>query len=812
MSTGDDAAGHRQGPASRIVRIAGWAAPVCAGLVVFATVWLAVPHEAWLPVPPPVPLADAWQQPIERTTAWLVDAHVAALRRLPGDVAAAAVIASAVWSALTAVVLARTLRFASLGVPAAALLALAAASAPLFAWQAGSPLGGGPLSLFAAMWLWATTRRTDSRFAARVSSSPRKRWLVVAIMVVAVALALGLGDGREAVARIRGDLGPIGLLLALVSLSGVIDDDSARRRRMWMGAAVIFGVAAPLPPHLHAAVVLPWTWGIAGDGLARLVRWRGRGAGRWAMAGLVAWIALHAGRVPWGQQRQHAALVRTWADGVTALVDAGHPLVEDRSTSGRLVAALIRANAGRPAGPRLMSPLDAYAAAGRGRSPIVVDASVRDRLQWSGLGLDAVDPNDGGVPLTRLLDALPRGTIVLAAISRDAAATLTPVDWQALGGIGLRSPDAGLARGHLVAGVTRARVEGLEAAGTDALRLSVQPGDPIGRTGHRSPIDARLEADGTQVRLFLRDRPILDQPGLVLAFFTTRGDLLGWRGGRTAAHLDGPPLGDGPVIRHEAVAALPCVDVGATPIALDAVSGTGTLGLTWPGGPATMDLRTPGGPLTVAPRLVDVGAEETATLVTTGPGAAGVTIASDGRPLGATLRQDGPVAATATPLARVCAAWPLPYRFDLDDGVLELPLLPRFEPLYGAGWHDLEVGTGGYFRWMSGRAADFRLPLRAARASRVVLDAQGVRPPRPGDVVRLLVNGQPAGEFPVYGTRGLYTWEVPAASWRAGINLLRLETTATVRPADLQRGGDPRRLGMLVYGWRLEASDSLSQR
>jgi hypothetical protein len=39
---------------------------------------------------------------------------------------------------------------------------------------------------------------------------------------------------------------------------------------------------------------------------------------------------------------------------------------------------------------------------------------------------------------------------------------------------------------------------------------------------------------------------------------------------------------------------------------------------------------------------------------------------------------------------------------------------------------------------------------------------------------------------------------------RTGINVLRLETTATVRPADLQRGGDPRHLGMLVHGWRLE--------
>ena len=47
---------------------------------------------------------------------------------------------------------------------------------------------------------------------------------------------------------------------------------------------------------------------------------------------------------------------------------------------------------------------------------------------------------------------------------------------------------------------------------------------------------------------------LLDEvEGLALVFFTTRGDLLGWRAGADPAHLDGPALGAGPATSAVAV-------------------------------------------------------------------------------------------------------------------------------------------------------------------------------------------------------------------------------------------------------------------
>ena len=97
-----------------------------------------------------------------------------------------------------------------------------------------------------------------------------------------------------------------------------------------------------LPPAVRAAIVLPWAWWLVGAGLSTLLGLRGTHASRWAAAGLAIWIGLHAARVPWGHQRQQAALIRTWADGIAARIDCAHPLVEDASAHGRLLATLVR--------------------------------------------------------------------------------------------------------------------------------------------------------------------------------------------------------------------------------------------------------------------------------------------------------------------------------------------------------------------------------------------------------------------------------------------------------------------------------------
>jgi hypothetical protein len=371
-------------------------------------------------------------------------------------------------------------------------------------------------------------------------------------------------------------------------------------------------------------------------------------------------------------------------------------------------------------------------------------------------------------------------------------------------------PDAGTARAHALFGITGARAQAIEVAQTGGVRLDVQPGDVLGRTGARSPIDARLDANHSRVSVWLRGQVLLDDvEGLALVFFTTRGDLLGWRAGRSPAHLDGPALGLGSLTRAVAMTALPCMDVQAGRDSdLSALTHDGALGVTW-ARPGRLDLtlQRPHGwteqgvrlaatvPLTAGPTLVEAATSPDAFTLQGG----------GGQSAGVYLR--GPVVAArarADVQARVCAAWPMPLALAPPSTPIEMMLSPRYEPYFGAGWHEMEVQPGtGHFRWMSGPRATVLIALQQAGPFTFALDAQAPTVPTAGDQVRLSVGGHDLGAFPLLPTRGMYTWEVPADAVRAGVNGFTIDTTSTVRPADGQHGGDPRRLGLLVRGWIL---------
>ena len=786
-----------------------------AAAVVAITVGAAVPHTAWLPWSGRLAPADAWQAVPDSAARALADVQILLGAAFwPSDHVAGAIGVAAGLAAASTLVLTVALRAAGLGFVLAPLVALLAASGPLLAWQAGSPLGAAPATLVSTLLLWRLVRQ---RVRVHVT------WFgsLAAVGTVAVGLATLIGlaalvaswrgapPASATLRLLRGDLGLIGLLLCLPAL-GRRHSALVPRERVWLGAAAFWLLTTPATPITRAAILLPWTWWLVGAGIAQLVAWRGRHASRWATVGVCIWIALHAARVPWGQQRQLAVLARTWANGVVARVDEAHPLAGEDSAAGWLAAALAL---GEPRGriPLVIPASDVREATRAGRHPLLVDLQPVERLRWSGVALDAV-PGPIGVSLERVLDEMPGGTIVLAAISREAARTFGPAQWQALGRVGLRLPDAGTPRAHVLAGVTRARVEALEAARPDAARLDVQPGDPLGRTGDLSPVDARLEADATIVRVRLRDRPFLQQEGLALLFFSTRGDFLGWRSGLTAAHLDGPPVGDGPLARRLAFEALPCVDVPAGHgTDLGGVVNAGAIGVTW-AAPGDVQLRVARPPGVDESGLRVVGNPSEPTLPRLAQGASGVhTLArssSHRAQVGVLLR--GPVArleATATVPIRVCAAWPVPHALDLATTHLEMPVHPRFEPHFAAGWHDMEpLAGGGYFRWMAGPRAEVLLPLRRVAPLHLVLDAQGVVPPRPGDAVRLTVNGRALDARPLHATRGLYAWEVPADALRRGPNTFVFDTNQTLRPADVTPGADTRRLGLLVYGWTLGPS------
>ena len=137
---------------------------------------------------------------------------------------------------------------------------------------------------------------------------------------------------------------------------------------------------------------------------------------------------------------------------------------------------------------------------------------------------------------------------------------------------------------------------------------------------------------------------------------------------------------------------------------------------------------------------------------------------------------------------------------------IEMPVVPRQEPYFGSGWHDMEVHPGvGYFRWMSGPRAQVLIALQQRAAFTFALDAQPPLAPASGDQVRLSVAGRDLGARPLLATRGIYTWDIPAAAVQIGVNTLTFDITRTARPAPGQ-AGDARELGLLVRGWIITGS------
>lgn len=773
-----------------------------AAATVAAAVRFGVPHEAWLPTVATLAPAEAWAALLQWPLPLLADLQVAIGRTAwPADAVAGATGVAAACAAATALVQSVAVRASGLGAPQALLLALVATAAPLQALHASSPLGAAPASLISALLLWQFTRHRTGVHATWVGNLTAIAAVILAILLLfglsqVLARWWGLPGTGETLRLLRGDLGTIGLVLLLPAL-GRREADGVARERVWLGIGLLWLLTVPVAPTVRAAVLLPWVWWLVGAGLAQVLGWREHRASRWALVGLACWTGLHAARVPWGQQRQLASLTRAWAEGIAAAVDGPHPLVREDSARGRLAGALV-------APTSLVEPDAVRRAVEASREPIVVGADTLERLRWGGLAIDAI-AEPVGVSLERLLDRLPGGTIVLAAISRDAAGQLTPAQWQALGRVGLRLPDAAVARAHVLVGVTRARVDALEAADVHQARIDVMPGDLLGRTGVRSPVDAQIEADARAVRVGLRSRPFLDERGLVVLLFSTRGDFLGWRAGRHAGHLDGPPLGAGPLARGRAVASLPCVEVATSaPTDITAASRTGTLGLTWrSGGIARLEIERPAALRDERATRVAEGDRPPASA----PAAAGP-LTLDAAPAGvAGVLLRGPVErVTATGAGlRACAAWPLPYAVDPATEPVALPAHPRFDALFAAGWHDLErAADGAYFRWMSGPRAGWSVPLRQATRLRLELDAQPVASPREGDQVRLVVNGVDAGGQALRAGRGVYAWELSEAPLRSGLNEFELSTSLVVRPSDITAGADARRLGLAVYGWTLD--------
>lgn len=786
-------------PAPRIVRIGQWAAPLLAAATTTAASLAGGPRLAWVPLGAPIS-PEAWQQPLSAVSLASLTLQVALASALrPRDVVGGTLSIAAVLGGLGAAALVVLLRRTGLPTTHALLLALVASAAPLAHWQASSPLGLLPLTL-ASLALLAGA--TSSR--ARWPPWSRRRGVVAAGLLGACIVITPASDGPASFLRlVGGEIGAIGL--ALLGGHLVATQRPSLLAPVVYGSVLVLMVGAWLPAPDRLALLLPWLWWLVGAGLAAILAERPTRARRWAIVGLACWTAIHAAQIPWVARRQAAAAARTWADGVATLVDETRPLVRDDSARGQFVAALVGARNGHGV---LTDHESVRLQVEAGRTPLVVDVATRDRWRWAGVGF-AAPGRVAGRSLSDLLEAFPASAVVLAAISREAARRLSPADWRALAHIGVRTADAGQPRAHVVVGMTRASAPGLHVADPRLARLDVQPGDPIGRVGGRAPIDARLEAGVTEVTLTLRGRPLHTGQGLVVAFWTTRGELLAWRSGPDPGHLDGGPLGGETAAVSEAIATLPCIELTpGRPMDVSEAARTGGLGLVATS-PATLDVavRGPEGSEAASFEWLDA-APAGATLRT--PAANRVRVGVSRPTAGGVMlrRRITHATASATRPLTVCGAWPVVHALDPALLTLRVDMGPGDEQYLSEGWHDRERAGAGHFRWMAARQAGWVVTLRDGAALDFVIDAQTVDAPRPGDLIGLTVNDHRLPPQRIDTRRAVYRWSIPADTWRRGLNAIVVETSRTVRPADHTPGADGRTLGLAIHGWSLGRSRS----
>jgi hypothetical protein len=490
-----------------------------------------------------------------------------------------------------------------------------------------------------------------------------------------------------------------------------------------------------------------------------------------------------------------------WAEAVAGAARSA-AIVQDSAADTTLVNAWLRVRA--PDAPR--RTLREAHALGDGNTAVLLLPDVIDHARW--MGLPAADDPAPLATHSDVINTLPPGVIVVVGIGAQVAAGLTADDWQALGRLGARQSGVGQGRARALMSITGRRLQGAEVSSSGHAVLERLPGDPIGTTGHPSPIDMRLHVGTRDIVLFERGRVRATARDTLIIVYRTNGVLLGlWAGAGGRDLGAGRPGALSPPVRRVGQV-LPCrlVPAGAE-VALDDLSGSGALGIEAPVG-TRLSLATAwsDGGTGASPRRVDSPAGQ----VSPADRALDLTV-SDADPFGVDLRgRPTAVKWRADVAARVCAAAPLAPVLALPDGG-DIPVHPRAEASFGRGWHDMEpLGGGRYFRWSSGRTASLLWTLETApppdAAITLSLDLQNAGTPGPDDRVQLAVNGERLEAQPVKEGRGLYSWTIRGAAFEAGLNEVRLDTTLAVRPSDLVTGADGRLLGFALHGWRVTCS------
>ena len=636
-------------------------------------------------------------------------------------------------------------------------------------------------------------------------------------------------------------LGGLGSLLAVVGLV------TLWRRRdghglawAWLAALLTFCVWTPSAAQDGYRVAGLLSWLLVGVGLD----WCWRSSGQigaqigTAMLGLfltVAGVSAQQARVPWATPLS----AETYADRLAQAVSAGSRWLAEDTGFDR---ALATAGVGSSAVARMPLDEEVLRRIYDGVSPVIAFAGARDLLQGYGAQFATVPITPARVSVRRLLERLPRGSVVAIAggpglnqsVGADEGGPFTPVGgtaefWREEG------PFFGL--------VGVAHLDGipLERRSNDAVRLVLDVGESIGTFPVRAMSAVGVTADPTGVQVELHGRVVASaERGIALAAVAPDGALLIALDDELESGLEIPVVGVDPVVAQltgwEPCRTLPSglwVDVAEA-------AASGGLGGRLPSVDGRLRLYTSAR----TDRALRIGPPESATVVSARsllldperPDDVGLQLEADGVPdvsviIGAPVVQQfeargpGPVVvdfgeAPAFAYARydgprsehpemdVCGLVSGEPRFDVGGPRQSSVPMADLDVL-GWGWHGLERDGRGRFRWSNGTETELLIQLVRVGVVRVVVEASAavVDLTDAPVTLTLVVNG--AALEPVLMTRDVqtYAWQAPAAIWKTGMNRVGLRVSEAVSPAELGLSDDQRLLGMALRRLELHLTE-----
>ena len=636
-------------------------------------------------------------------------------------------------------------------------------------------------------------------------------------------------------------LGGLGSLLAVVGLVTLWRRRDGRGLAWaWIAALLVFCAWTPSAAQDGYRVAGLLAWLLVGVGLDWCWRSSGQTGAKvgTAMVGLfltVAGIVAQQARVPWVAPLS----AETYADRLAQAVPAGSRWLAEQTGFDR---ALATAGVGPSAVARM--PLDE----GLLRQiyddvpPVIAFAGARDLLQGYGAQFATVPIAPARVSVRRLLERLPRGSVVAIAggpglnrsVHADTGGLFAPV-----GGTAEFLSEEGAFYG--LVGVARLAGVSLERRSDDAVRLALEVGESIGTFPVRAMSALGVTADATGVQVEVHGRVVASaERGLALAAVAPDGALLIALDDELESGLEIPVVGADPVVAQltgwEPCRTLPSglwVDVAESAVA-------GGLGGRLPAVDASLTLyttaRTDRDPRIRPREFATVASARSLPLDPDRPEDVVRELEADGVPnipvtIGAPVVQRVEVRGAGPVVVEFGEAPTFAYaRYDgRRSGQPDMDLCgivsgePRFDrggprrttvpmadlDVLGWGWHGLERDGRGEFRWSNGTETELLVQLVRVGLVRVVAEASAAVVDLTGApaTLTLVVNG--AALDAVVMTRDVqtYAWQVPAGIWKTGMNRVGLRVSEAVSPGELGLSDDQRLLGVALRRLELNLAE-----